>query len=321
MIVDRVGRSFKSLRVSLTAACNYACSYCVPDGKRLLPARYELTPEELMKATWMLVDAAGIEKLRITGGEPLLAKGFDAFLMAAAAIPGLDDVSLTTNGQLLRRKRNTIVEAGIRRINISLDTLNPLRFRQIARSGDLETVLDGIDAMLEAGIRVKINMVPVRSLNAAEVVPILDFCMERGIELRYIELMKMGHLLNNPNYENDYMSMRELLDMIGDKYEFQRIDAPSDSTSIRFEVPGKGVFGVIANVSEPFCMGCTRLRLSSAGYVYGCLSNVNKHSVRDLLAMPMEEARPLLQERLEVALADKQLAFQGETTVMKFIGG
>ncbi len=320
MIVDRLGRSFKSLRVSITAACNYACGYCVPDGKRLLPARHELSTDEFMKATTLIVDVAGIEKLRITGGEPLLARGFNDFLMHAASLP-VHDVSLTTNGQLLPRKRDVIVAAGIKRVNVSLDTLNPLRFRQIARGGDLKTVLAGIDAMLNAGVRVKVNMVPVRSMNAAEVVPMLEFCMARGIELRYIELMRMGHLLDNPNYSSDFMSMRDLLNAIGERYEFSRIDAPSDSTSIRFEVPGKGVFGIIANKSEPFCMGCTRLRLSSAGYIYGCLSNVNKYSIRDLLALPRETAARELQQRLSKALADKRLAFRGETTVMKFIGG
>lgn len=320
MIVDRLGRSFRSLRVSLTAACNYACTYCVPDGKRLLPAKYELSTDEMTRATTLIVNAVDIDKLRITGGEPLLAKGFDAFLAHVDSL-GLEDVSLTTNGQLLLKKRDVIVNSGIRRINVSLDTLNPLRFRQIARGGDLDRVLKGIQAMLDAGIAIKINMVPVRSLNAQEVVPLLEFCMEKGMELRYIELMRMGHLLDNPNYQSDFMSMADILAMIGERYDYRRIDAPADSTSVRFEVPGEGRFGVIANVSEPFCRGCTRLRLTSAGFVYGCLSNVNKYSVRDLLDLPLEAAVPELQQRLTRALADKRLAFRGETTVMKFIGG
>lgn len=320
MPVDELGRRFRTLRVSLTAACNYACVYCVPDGKRLLPAREELSGSELMALVELIRRATGIEKLRITGGEPLLAADFDEFLHHAMTL-SLADVSLTTNGQLLLKKRDAIVESGLQRINVSLDTLNPLRFRQIARGGDLATVLVGIDAMQTAGVQIKINMVPLRSLNGSEIVQMLDFCMARGIELRFIELMRMGHLLNNSSYEEDFMSRADLLDIIGRKYEFHRIHAPFDSTSVRFEIPHRGTFGIIANESEPFCANCTRLRLSSDGYLYGCLGNSRKHYVKDLLGSPAETVIPELSRRLTSALGDKRLAFQGETTVMKLIGG
>lgn len=320
MIVDRLGRSFKNLRVSLTAACNYACTYCVPDGKRLMKAQYELSATDLLRAVTLMQEATGIEKVRITGGEPLIAPKFDDFITGIMQLP-LDDVSLTTNGQMLLKKRDVMVESGIPRVNVSLDTLHPIRFKQIARSGDVETVLAGIDAMLEAGIKVKVNMVPLRSRNAADVVPMLDYCLDRGIELRYIELMQMGHLLNSNDFHADFMSMETLLDMIGEKYEFTRTDAPYDSTAARFAVAGRGVFGIVANESEPFCKTCNRVRLSSDGYLYGCLSNSRRQYVGELLSLPSEEAVPQLQSMLSSALEDKQLAFSGETTVMKFIGG
>ncbi|MBD3648099.1 MAG: radical SAM protein [Pseudomonadales bacterium] len=185
MIVDRLGRSFQNLRVSLTAACNYACTYCVPDGKRLMKARHELSAVDLLRLVKLLQQAANIRKLRITGGEPLITPKFDEFIKGVMALP-LEDVSLTTNGQMLLKKKSVLVESGVKRINVSLDTLNPLRFKQLARGGDLETVLAGIDAMLEAGIRVKVNMVPLRSQNAMDVLPVLDYCLDRDIELRYI---------------------------------------------------------------------------------------------------------------------------------------
>lgn len=320
MIVDRLGRSFKNLRVSLTAACNYACTYCVPDGKRLMKAQNELSATDLLRAVELMQEATGIEKVRITGGEPLIARKFDDFITGVMQLP-LDDVSLTTNGQLLLKKRDVMVASGIRRINVSLDTLHPIRFRQIARSGDVETVLAGIDAMLEAGIKVKVNMVPLRSRNASDVLPMLDYCLDRGIELRYIELMQMGHLLNSNDFHADFMSMETLLDMIGEKYEFTRTEAPYDSTAARFAIGGRGVFGIVANESEPFCKTCNRLRLSSDGYLYGCLSNSRRQYVGDLLTLPSHEAVTRLQTILASALEDKQLAFNGETTVMKFIGG
>ena len=320
MIVDRLGRQFRNLRVSLTAACNYACTYCVPDGKRLLRVQNELSAIELLKAITLLQQASGIDQVRITGGEPLVTPKFDQFLLGVMQLP-LKDVSLTTNGQLILDKRDVIVDSGINRINISLDTLNPARFKRIMRGGDLDTVQKGIDSMLDAGIRVKINMVPLRSQNAGEIIPMLDYCLDRNIELRYIELMRMGHLLQGNSFQQDFVSMESLLYEISTKYEFARTDAPYDSTAARFEIPNKGVFGIIANESEPFCRSCTRLRLSSDGYLYGCLSNRNKQYIGDLLNLPTHRLLPKLQKILVNSLADKKLAFEGETTVMKLIGG
>ena len=321
MIVDAQGRRFRNLRISLTAACNYACTYCVPNGKRLQAAQQELDAEELLYATELLIASAGIEKVRITGGEPLLSPKFDALLPAIMRLP-LADVSLTTNGQLLTRKAAVILNSGVRRINVSLDTLDPVRFRRIAHGGELATVLLGIEQMLAAGIKIKINMVPMRSHNADQVLPMLEYCMERGMELRFIELMNMGHLRVSNQYVQDFYGMDEILEAIGTKFEFARTDAPYDSTAIRYEVPGRGVFGIIANESEPFCSSCTRLRLSSNGKLYGCLSNANSHDIRDLLSLARHQAMPRIQRLLGLALADKQsLHFRGEVTVMKFIGG
>lgn len=320
MIVDRLGRQFRNLRVSLTAACNYACTYCVPDGKRLMKAKSELDATDLLQCVTLLQQAAGIDKIRITGGEPLVTPKFDEFLLGVMKLP-LKDVSMTTNGQLLLQKAEVIRESGIRRLNISLDTLNPDKFRAIARSGDLKTVLAGMDAMLDAGIKLKVNMVPMRSQNADQVVPLLDYCLDRGIELRYIELMQMGHLLGSNGFQQDFMSMAALLDMISEHYEFARTDAPYDSTAVRFHIPGRGNFGIIANESAPFCRSCTRLRLSSDGYLYGCLSSSRRQYLGDLVDKPSHLVLPRLQKILLSALADKKLAFEGETTVMKFIGG
>ncbi len=321
MIVDAQGRRFRNLRVSLTAACNYACEYCVPNGRRLVAAEDELSAEQMIRAVELLVSAAGIEKLRLTGGEPLVSPKFDRFLPAVMRQP-LRDVSITTNGQLLQRKAEIILASGIKRLNISLDTLNPLAFAKIARGGDLATVLRGIELMREAGVRLKINMVPMRHANIDQIVPLLEFCLERGIELRYIELMNMGHLKHSSDYARQFIGQAELLQMIGERYPFSRTDAAYDSTSIRYEIPGAGVFGIIANESEPFCSACTRLRLSSNGFLYGCLSNTHRHYIGDLLDWPDHLALARLQGLLVRALADKQSAsFQGEVTVMKFIGG
>ncbi len=321
LIVDRLGRRFRNLRLSLTAACNYACTYCVPDGKRLQAAAYELNSDEMIRATKLLIDVAGIDKVRITGGEPLLSPKFGDTLKGIMQL-GLKDVSLTTNGQLLPRHAKDIVDSGMQRINISLDTLDRDHFRTIARSGDLNTVLHGIELMQAAGLRVKINMVPMRGVNEDQVMPLLEYCLERNIELRFIELMSMGHLNASAEYQREFFSMNEILELIGRDYGFSRTDAPFDSTAVRYEIPNQGTFGIIANESEPFCRNCTRLRLSSNGALYGCLSSAKHHDMRHLLTMSDDEAMPALQEILLGALGDKQLqSFQGEVTVMKFIGG
>lgn len=275
----------------------------------------------MAQAVALLVGAAGISRLRITGGEPLISPKFDEFLIGVSKL-GLTDVAVTTNGQFLGRKIEVMKESGLARVNVSLDTLEADKFRSIARSGDLKTVLDGIDQACGAGMRVKVNMVPMRTANIDQVVPLLDYCLDRKIELRFIELMNMGHLKRNQMYEREFVGMNDLLDLIRTKYEVRMTDAPYDSTSLRFEIPNQGRFGIIANESEPFCRTCTRLRLSSNGHLYGCLSNSQNFSIRHLLEQPYHIAINELQGVLRNALASKQrLAFTGETTVMKFIGG
>lgn len=321
MIVDRQGRRFRNLRVSLTSACNYACTYCVPNGKRLVAAQDELSAEAMARGVAYLIEAAGIERLRITGGEPLVSPKLEAF-MAAVGQMGLQDISLTTNGQLLAKKLPILVDAGIRRINVSLDTLDASAFRGIARGGDLATVLGGMDQARAAGMKVKVNMV-LRGQNLDQVMPLLDYCLERGYELRFIELMRMGHLASDANaFLQQFVSLQQLLSLIGERYEYLQADAPVDATAVRYEIPGQGHFGVIANESVPFCRTCSRLRLSSTGWLHGCLSSSNRHYVGDLLDKPRHQALPALQRLLVKALGDKQeVAFSGGATVMKIIGG
>ena len=280
-----------------------------------------MSEEELNCSVRLLVEAGGIDRIRITGGEPLISPKFDALLDGLSQL-SLKDVAITTNGQFLKSKLPVIKRAGITRLNVSLDTLDHKAFRDIARSGDLATVLEGIEQALALGIKVKVNCVPVRTANLEQLLPILEYCLDRKIELRYIELMNMGHLKHNQSYERDFIGMDEILDKIGTKYEYYKIDAPHDSTSVRFEIPDFGRFGIIANESEPFCRTCTRLRLSSNGQIFGCLSNSKALSIRPLLDKPYQVAITELQTVLRSAMQLKQrLAFTGETTVMKFIGG
>jgi cyclic pyranopterin phosphate synthase len=234
----------------------------------------------------------------------------------------IPELCLTTNGQFLEEKLPTLLDAGVNRINISLDTLDPVRFKQICRGGDLATVLKGIDKAVENGIKLKINMVPLKQHNADQVVPMLEYCLERGIELRYIELMKMGHLAQGDEFRQQFWSMKSLLDQISEHYDFAPTRAPVDSSAVRFQIPDRGDFGIIANESKPFCRTCSRLRLSSAGFIYGCLSSTRRHYIVDLLPLERTEGLQAIHLVLGTAMKDKQdLSFTGETTVMKMIGG
>ena len=322
MIVDRQGRRFRNLRISLTAACNYACTYCVPDGKRLVAAQDELSAEAMGRAVAYLIEAAGIERLRITGGEPLVSPRLEPFLRVIAGL-GLQDVSLTSNGQLLARKLPVLLDAGIRRINVSLDTLDANAFSRIARGGDLASVLEGLEQASAAGMRIKLNMVPLRDANLDQVLPLLDYCLERGFELRFIELMRMGHLARDgAGFQRQFVGLAELLELIGERHSFIQAESALDATAMRYEIPGQGFFGVIANESVPFCRTCSRLRLSSTGWLHGCLSSGSRHYIGDLLDKPRHLALPAMQRLLVKALADKQeLIFSGGATVMKIIGG
>ena len=321
LISDRFGRNFRNLRVSLTAACNYACTYCVPNGKRLLAAADEMSGEETITAISLLIETAGINKVRLTGGEPLLSPKFDLVVNQIQEFE-LDDVSITTNGQLLPRKIDVIASSGIKRINVSLDTLDENYFRKISRSGDLDTVLTGISMLQKKGITIKVNMVPMRGHNDQQILPMLDYCLANNIELRFIELMKMGHLQHSREFEAQFFGLHDILRVIGDKYDFKQLESPKDSTAIRYCVENRGRFGIIANESEPFCGGCNRLRLSANARIYGCLSSSKSHDIRKLLSLPREKAVEEMTEILGLAIATKQqTSFRGETTVMKFIGG
>ena len=216
MYQDPYQRRYRKLRVSLTAACNYACTYCVPDGKKLLKAKHEMSVEQFIQAVSLIVESAGIEQLRITGGEPLLSNKLEAFLVGLKPL-NIPELCLTTNGQFLEQKLPVLLDAGVSRINVSLDTLDPVRFKEICRGGDLNVVLRGIDRAIESGVKLKINMVPLKQHNADQVVPMLEYCLERGIELRYIELMKMGHLAQGDGFLQEFWSMKSLLDQISER--------------------------------------------------------------------------------------------------------
>jgi cyclic pyranopterin phosphate synthase len=318
-IKDRYNRKFKNLRVSLTSACNFACHYCVAENSKLQKLSNELNPDELEKLVLLLHKALEIKKIRLTGGEPLLAKSFLPALNFVSLLKDTE-ISLTTNAQLIHKFKKEILSSNIKRINVSLDSLDETGFKKLAKSGDLQTVLKNIDWLLENDISVKINMVPMKGMNDDQFIKMLDYCLEKNIELRYIELMKMGHLYQNNEFNKYFVSMFDVLDKIKEKYNFEELPKTPNSTSQHFKTK-KGIFAFIPNESKPFCQDCDRLRLSSDGRLFGCISNDKNNSIRHLLKLNELDALKELKKILNLTIQHKQSFFSGQAIPMKSLGG
>ncbi|MFM7320433.1 MAG: GTP 3',8-cyclase MoaA, partial [Armatimonadota bacterium] len=281
-VEDRFGRRIRYLRVSLTDRCNLRCVYCMPEGGMDWedPASL-LTFEEIERCVRVLA-SAGLRKVRLTGGEPLVRKGVPEFAGRLAAIPGLEEVTLTTNAILLEGQADALKSSGIRRINISLDSLRPERFARIARRDDHARAWAGIEAALRIGFDpVKINCVVMRGENDDEVVDFARLAFERGLEVRFLEYMPIG-MVSPAAWRAKYVSNEEVLAMLRTQWpNLAQVDTAASSTSRLFRLPGiSGTVGVINPISHRFCDGCDRLRLTADGKLVPCLSDNLEHDLR-----------------------------------------
>lgn len=284
-LVDTFGRPHDNLRISVTDRCNIRCFYCMPeDAKNFQPRAEILTFEEIERFV-RVAAGLGVTKIRITGGEPLLRKDLPILIRKLAAIPGIRDLAMTTNGVLLAEHAEALYDAGLRRLNVHLDTLDRERFRHITRRDNLGQVLEGIERCRALGFGpIKINAVAVKNLVEPDIVPLARYGRERGIEIRYIEFMPLDSqglwdrgkvLLMDTMVE---MLSREIcpLDAIPDQ------DRRAPATEFRFR-DGIGGVGFIASVSKPFCLNCNRIRLTADGHVRYCLFAVDEMNVKTLL--------------------------------------
>jgi cyclic pyranopterin phosphate synthase len=268
---------------------------------------------ELLEIIGRLHGELGLQTVRLTGGEPLLYSGLVGLVEGLRSM-GIPRIKLTTNGVLLERKALGLRGAGLQSINVSLDAVDEAVFARMSRRNMLARVIGGIDAALDAGLDVKINAVVMKGMNDDQVLPLLDFAFERGLTIRFLEVMGMGHLYH---HSQEYLlSQQELLRMIGERHQLTMVDREPSATA-RYWVTGGGHrFGIIANESEPFCQDCDRLRLDSSGHIYGCLSS-NHPIALDRSADPGE-----WRSKLWEALGQKQaLRFTGSDLSMLEIGG
>jgi len=275
--LDRLGRRMHDLRISVTDRCNFRCTYCMPAevfGRdyAFLPRRQILTFEEVARLARLFV-AVGVEKLRITGGEPTVRRDLPDLVRMLAAIDGVRDLTLTTNGSALRRLAGPLADAGLRRITVSLDSLDDEVFRRMnGVDFPVSRVLDGIAAAVEAGLApVKVNMVVRRGVNEESILPVARWARDTGLILRFIEFMDVGH--TNGWRMDEVVPQAEILAWIDAAMPLEALPAAyAGEVADRFRYrDGSGEVGVIASVTQPFCGACTRARLSAEGELYTCL--------------------------------------------------
>ncbi len=282
-MIDSFGRVHNNLRISVTDRCNLRCIYCMPEDVTFQPRDEMLSFEEMARFA-EIAAPLGIDKIRLTGGEPLMRKQLDRLVKLLAAIPGIHDLGLTTNGLLLADQASKLFDAGLQRLNVSLDTLDPTRFRQLSRRDGLEDVLQGLAAAKKAGFHpIKVNAVAVKGFAEHDVVPLAQYCREHGFEMRFIEYMPIGA----EAWEREKVLLaHEILELI--ETEIGTLNPAGNydphAPAMEFEyVDGGGRVGIIASVSRPFCRSCNRIRLTADGKLRNCLFALDETDVKPLI--------------------------------------
>jgi len=276
-IRDHLGRSLKDLRISVMDRCNFRCIYCMPEEKfhsgfNFLKSSERLSFDEILRVTKLFTDL-GVSKIRITGGEPLLRVNLTELIGDLSTLKKIEDIALTTNGVLLKKYSEELKACGLNRITVSLDSIDPEQFRKMSGGrGNLETVLEGIDAALSVGFKkLKINAVIKRGTNDDQVIEMIDYFKDQSVIIRFIEYMDVGNL--NQWKLNETVGSDEIIKKLSEKWQLDPLDKNYEGeTAQRYQIDGSETeIGLISSVTKPFCGSCTRARLSSDGKLYNCL--------------------------------------------------
>eukprot|EP01029_Cantina_marsupialis_P010009 TRINITY_DN2296_c0_g1_i1.p1 TRINITY_DN2296_c0_g1~~TRINITY_DN2296_c0_g1_i1.p1 ORF type:complete len:321 (-),score=41.82 TRINITY_DN2296_c0_g1_i1:317-1279(-) len=315
MLIDGFGRKVDYLRVSVTERCNFRCQYCMPEKPfSWVPREDLLTYEELFEFVKVAIDE-GINKVRITGGEPLLREGLDNFIKMISDYKEGIDLALTTNGYLLPRVAQNLADAGLKRINVSLDSLKPDVAKQIAQKDVLKTVLEGIKAADEAGLKIKINCVPMKDVNDDELCDLIDYCKQRGYTIRFIEFMENQHAHSGAKgYTSD-----EIQEIISKKYNFTKIEREGSSPSQNYQMEDGYVFGIIEPHKDDFCASCNRIRLTASGVLIPCLYFEDAQSIKEAIKnKDIKKAVAILKNVLENKPEKNKWSDDPETSARAF---
>ncbi len=330
ILKDSYHRPIRDLRVSLTDRCNFRCFYCLPHGEPpIAPKEQMLSYEEIEYVCDIFVEL-GIEKIRLTGGEPMMRRDIETIIEKLAALKskGLQDLALTTNGYFLPDRAQALKNAGLDRITISLDSLKPDTFKQMTGVDVLDRVLAGIEAAKQARLEpIKINVVVVRNHNEAEVADFAAFAREHDVKMRFIEFMPLdsGHDWSR----DDVVAGKEIYERINERFPLLALDVvrgSETSSRYRFADGGPGEVGIIAPVTEPFCGACSRIRLTADGQIRTCLFSTVEHSLRDVVRTGASRAEIIdfiesvvLKKEPRHYINDPQ--FVAPSRSMSFIGG
>ncbi|MEK6766953.1 MAG: GTP 3',8-cyclase MoaA [Planctomycetota bacterium] len=325
-MIDKHSRKISYLRISVTDMCNLRCVYCMPPGGTELSRKEEiLSFEEILKIIKHGV-SLGINKIRITGGEPLVRKGITSLVRHITGIKGIDDIAMTTNGVFLKEFATELKSSGLSRLNISLDTMREDRFHDITRGGKIQEVFEGVEEVLKAGFkRTKMNAVVMRGTNDDEIQDFVRYILERDIELRFIELMASGW--KNMADEERFMPTSEIMEKVkevGDLVPVKQRVGGGPATIYRIK-GGLGSIGFISAVSKPFCSTCNRLRLTSDGRLRSCLLSGGEVDVKDILRSSdlneKELAEALTEAFIKVTTMKPTVHSGKNNAVMNQIGG
>lgn len=277
MLIDAHGRKVDYLRISVTERCNFRCQYCMPQKPfSWVPKENILSFEDMFKFVKASIDL-GIKKIRLTGGEPLLREDLDKFIAMIYGYNPSIDLALTTNGFLLKSVASRLKNAGLKRINISLDSLIAHKAAKIAQKDVLKDVLEGILEAKKVGLEVKINSVPMEGINDDEIIDLLEFCKKEGFKIRFIEFMENSHAASSLKG----LKSHQIQDIISTKYNFTKLPRVSSSPAQYFALEDGYEFGIIEPHLDDFCSSCNRIRLTAEGYLIPCLYFEDAMSIRD----------------------------------------
>jgi cyclic pyranopterin phosphate synthase len=316
---DSFGRTFKTLRVSLVNTCNLACAYCVDTSTKtsihqnVLPPQKVLSTEQYINIIHQLNKILHFETVRLTGGEPTLYKQLIPLVKGVNAL-GISNIKMTSNGVLLENKAAQLKAAGLTAINISLDAVNEATSFKISQRHTIKKIINGIDKALEEGIAIKINCVVMKGFNDGHILELFEYCKTKNITVRFLELMQMGHLYND--FHQYFVSEKTILDNIALNYKLTPLLREEGATANYWVTNDGYKFGIVSNVSSPFCNDCNRLRLDSYGNIYGCLSDNTPINILECVEDEKELGAKIYQ-----ALLQKKTKFSGSKLSMLHIGG
>ncbi len=283
-LIDGMGRTIVNLRISVTDRCNFRCTYCMPaDNVEFMDRSNLLSFEEIQRVV-QIVSRMGINRLRLTGGEPLMRKNLPVLIKMLNEVDGIDDIAMTTNAYFLKDQAQSLKDAGLKRLNVSLDALDPEKFRDVNRRDCLQSVLDGLDTARKVGFKsIKINAVAVRNFSETEIMSLIEMGRSDGFEVRFIEFMPLD---SDKVWERDKVLFgHEIVNMIKDNYELVPIDNSLEigpASEYNF-ADGKGKIGIITAVSNPFCDHCNRIRMTADGKLRTCLFSTEETNLKELI--------------------------------------